>query len=215
MRLVQRGTLGVRTAFSSVARRARTSRGAGPARRAALCLLPFLLIAGVGWAQPAVPPAEAPAAAAAAPAASASIWDAPEPWRTDRFYLETSVYTHHFSYDPAHNDHQNLILGEWNVTENWLLGAAVFDNSFGQSSQFVYGGVRMRPFESLQPLYFKLALGIVHGYSGEYQNKIPMNSSGFAPIIIPSVGYCINRFCSEFVVFGTAGAMVTVGVTIP
>jgi hypothetical protein len=215
MRLVQRGTLGVRSSFPFVIRRARACRRAGPARRFALRFLPLLLTAGVACAQAAAPPADAPAAAAAAPTASTSIWDAPEPWRTDRFYLETSVYTHHFSYDPAHNDHQNLILGEWNITENWLAGAAVFDNSFGQSSQFVYGGVRMRPFENLQPLYFKLALGIVHGYSGEYQNKIPMNNSGFAPIIIPSVGYCINRFCSEFVVFGTAGAMVTVGVTIP
>ncbi len=64
-------------------------------------------------------------------------------------------------------------------------------------------------------MYFKISAGIVHGYSGEYQNKIPLNSSGFAPVIVPSVGYCISRFCSELVLFGTAGALVTFGVTIP
>ena len=140
---------------------------------------------------------------------------AAEPWRTDRFYLETSLYTHHFSYDPAHVDKQKLILGEWNITEQWLVGASFFDNSFGQPTQYVYGGWRYRPFEQLQPFYIKLSAGLVHGYKDPYQNKIPFNHSGVAPAFVPSVGYCINRFCSELVLFGTAGMLVTLGVTIP
>ena len=107
------------------------------------------------------------------------------------------------------------MLAEWNVTEQWLVGASFFDNSFGQSSQYVYAGYRFRPFERLQPLYFKLTAGVVHGYSGEYQDKIPYNSSGVAPAIIPSIGYCFNRYCSELVIFGTAGMLLTFGVTIP
>lgn len=144
-----------------------------------------------------------------------SAWDAPEPWRTDRFFFETSVYTRHYSYDPAHDDSQRLLLLEYNITENWLVGGAAFDNSFGQWSQFVYGGYRFRPFEKLQPLYFKVAAGVLHGYKDEYQDKIPMNSSGYAPAIVPSVGYCFRRYCSEVVFFGTAGLLVTVGVTLP
>lgn len=184
---------------------------------AALCAL-----AGTGESRAQEPPvggAAPPETMAARPPPEEKLvtspWDAPEPWRTDRFYLETSVYTKHFNSDPNHDDHQNLILFEWNITEQWLFGASVFDNSFGQSSQYVYGGYRFRPFPTLQPLYFKISAGIVHGYSGEYQNKIPLNSSGFAPVIVPSVGYCINRFCSELVIFGTAGMLITVGVTIP
>lgn len=164
----------------------------------------------------AAPPAAAsPAGASAAQTTASSAWDAPEPWRTDRFYLETSLYTTHFHYDPAHDDHQHLILGEWNITEQWLVGASAFDNSFGQASQYVYGGYRFRPFETLQPLYFKISAGLVHGYTGQYQHKIPLNNSGIAPAIVPSVGYCVNRFCSELVIFGTAGALITFGVTIP
>jgi hypothetical protein len=144
-----------------------------------------------------------------------SAWDAPEPWRTDRFYLETSLYTRHFNYDAAHDDHQNLILGEWNITNEWLVGASFFHNSFGQETQYVYGGYRFRPFDTLQPLYFKVSAGLVHGYTGEYQSKIPFNNAGIAPVIVPSVGYCISRYCSEVVVFGAAGAMLTFGVTIP
>lgn len=145
----------------------------------------------------------------------ASAWDAPEPWRTDRFYLGTSVYTRHFHYDAAHDNHQDLIQGEWNVTTQWLAGVSLFDNSFGQDTQYVYGGYRFRPLEILEPLYIKLTAGLVHGYRGQYQDKIPFNKSGIAPVVIPSVGYCLSRFCSEVVFFGAAGAMVTIGVTIP
>jgi hypothetical protein len=142
-------------------------------------------------------------------------WNDLEPWRTDRFYLSTSVYTRHFHHSSAHNDNQHLIQGERNTTEHWLVGLSLFDNSFGQASEYVYGGYRFRPFDNLQPLYLKLTGGLVHGYRGQYQDKIPLNDAGIAPVIIPSVGYCLNRFCSEVVLFGAAGAMVTVGVTIP
>lgn len=201
---------------------ARPLPAAVPLIRAIVALTAFAFIVGPGiayaqstTAPDAAPPLPTDTRPPPEPKLVTSPWDAPEPWRTDRFYLETSLWTTHFNSDPNHDDRQNLILLEWNITENWLLGGAVFDNSFGQSSQYIYGGYRFRPFENAQQLYFKISAGIVHGYSGEYQNKIPLNSSGFAPVIVPSMGYCINRFCSELVIFGTAGAMITFGVTIP
>ena len=147
--------------------------------------------------------------------AEAQATVAAEPWRTDRFYLETSLYTHHFSYDAAHVDKQKLILGEWNITEQWLVGASVFDNSFGQPSQYVYGGWRYRPFEQVQPFYVKVSAGLTHGYKDQYRDKIPFNHSGIAPVVIPSVGFCVSRICSELVLFGGAGVLLTLGVTIP
>jgi hypothetical protein len=154
-----------------------------------------------------------PGAPPAQPEAQATIVD--EPWRTDRFYLETSLYTHHFHFDPAHDDKQNLILGEWNITEKWLLGASFFDNSFGQPTEYVYGGYRYRPFEKVQPFYIKVSAGLVHGYKDPYKDKIPFNHSGIAPVIIPSVGYCFSRICSEVVFVGGASVILTLGVTIP
>ncbi len=180
-----------------------------------LVLVASIAVSGAAYAQSSLPGPDVAPPATTEQAAEVSAWDAPEPWRTDRFFLATSVYTKHFHYNPAHDDHQNLIQGEWNMTEHWLAGAALFDNSFGQPTQYVYGGYRFRPLEELQPLYLKVTAGLVHGYSGQYQNKIPFNNSGVAPVIIPSVGYCVNRFCSEVVFFGAAGAMVTFGVTIP
>ena len=175
-----------------------------------------IAVPGAAFAQSSSPAPDVAAPSIFAPQATPdSSWDAPEPWRTDRFYLATSVYTRHFHYDAAHDNHQDLIQGEWNITEQWLAGVSLFENSFGQESQYAYGGYRFRPLESLQPLYLKLTAGFVHGYRGEYQDKIPFNKSGIAPVIIPSVGYCLIRFCSEIVVFGAAGAMVTFGVTFP
>ncbi len=187
------------------------SRAMLQAGRLALCATSLLL--GVVMTAPA-------AAQLVAPAADASPWSAPEPWRTDRFYFQTSIATVHFHPDPDHVNTQHLLNLDWRFDRfwaggQWLAGAAIFKNSFGQSSQYVYGGWLARPFQHAQPLYFKLTAGVLHGYEEPYENKIPFNSSGFAPAILPSVGYCYNRICSEFVLFGTAGAMLTLGITLP
>ena len=150
----------------------------------------------------------------------AAAWSAPEPWRTDRFYVQTSLATIHFSPDPDHVNQQNLLNVDYRFDSHWaggqwLAGAAIFKNSFGQPSQYVYGGWLARPFESAQPFYFKITAGLLHGYKAPYDEKIPFNDSGVAPGIVPSVGYCYNRFCSEFILFGTAGAMLTLGATLP
>ncbi len=150
-----------------------------------------------------------------APAADTPTTAPDEPWRTDRFYLETSLNNTHFHYDPAHTKYPKLVYGEYHFSDEWLAGAAAFDNSFGQASQAVFWGWRYRPLPELQPLYLKVVGGIVHGYHGQYRDKIPLNHSGFAPAIIPSIGYCVSRVCSEMVVIGGAGLLFTFGVTIP
>jgi len=185
-------------------------------------LLALLLVVWIGAENARAQASDAPADASSAPVVSElkSMWDAPEPWRTDRFYVQTSVATVHFSSDPNHDNNQNLIYGEWRLKDywiggQWLVGASFFDNSFGQSSQFVFGGLLWRPIEQAQEFYVKLAAGVLHGYSGEYQNKIPYNSTGYAPAIVPGIGYCYNRFCGEMILFGTAGVLWTVGMTLP
>lgn len=135
--------------------------------------------------------------------------------RSDRFYLQTSVVNLHFHYDPAHVKYPKLLYGEYHFTDEWLAGAAVFDNSFGQSTQALFGGWRIHPLPELQPLYVKVLGGVIHGYRGQYRDKIPFNHAGVAPVVIPSVGICHARFCSELVIIGGAGLLWTVGVTIP
>jgi hypothetical protein len=162
---------------------------------------------------------------AAKPEASAEStlsawWNTPEPWRTDRWYFQTSVATVHFSSDPDHDNTQDLIYGEYRFPNRWLagqpfVGLSFFDNSFGQSSQFLFGGLLWRPSETVPEFYVKVAAGVLHGYTGEFEDKVPFNHNGWSPGIVPGVGYCYKRLCGEMILFGTAGMLWTVGVTLP
>jgi hypothetical protein len=151
--------------------------------------------------------------------APASPWDAPEPWRTDRFYTQFAYYTLHFHYDSRHRQ-SYLIDGEYHFQDYWLggqwiAGVALFQNSFGQFSQYVFGGLQWRPSEEHQPLYIKLTAGPLHGYEGQYRDKVPLNHYGTGLAIIPSIGYCLKRYCGEMAFLGTNAMLFTIGMTIP
>ena len=146
-------------------------------------------------------------------------WNAPEPWKTDRWYFQTALYTWHFHPDDKHK--QSFLLDSvYRLNERWLegqwlVGLSLFTNSFGQFSQYLYGGLQWRPIPDHQPFYVKLTAGILHGYQGEYRDKIPFNHYGVAPAIVPSVGYCWVRYCSEVVLLGANAAVLTLGMTVP
>src|SRR5262245_23763658 len=132
---------------------------------------------------------------------AAKNWDAPEPWRTDKWYFQFAYYTWHFHYDPDHQQ-SYLLDSEYRFDKYWLegqwiAGFALFQNSFGQFSQYLYGALQWRPIKDHQPFYIKVSAGILHGYVGQYKDKIPLNPHGWAPAIIPSVGYCWVRYCGE------------------
>lgn len=129
-----------------------------------------------------------------------------------RWLLQTSIYTAHYNSDPAHNDNQKLINLEYQRPDSVVMGAAAFDNSFGQPSQYVYFGKLWRPLESAPLMHVKLTGGLLHGYKDQYRDKIPFNGSGVAPAIIPMVGLSGKHVSGEFVLLGSAGIMVAVGV---
>ena len=133
----------------------------------------------------------------------------------DEFYFQTSLYTVHFDPQDDHNNKQNLINLELQKASRWLGGFAVFKNSFGQTSQFAYAGYNWIIPYTHEFMYFKLVGGLMHGYDGEYKDKIPLNEAGIAPAILPSVGVRYKRVQSEIAFFGAAGAMWTVGVNFP
>ena len=126
--------------------------------------------------------------------------------------LSTSVATSHFHPSPEHNNRQELIHLEWNYDKNLVVGGAAFKNSYNQDTQLVYWGAKFRPLDSTPNLYIKVIGGLIHGYKNQYQDNIPLNNFGTAPVVLPSIGYCYKHFCTEVIVFGTAGAMWTAGV---
>jgi hypothetical protein len=128
-----------------------------------------------------------------------------------RWYFQTSVYTRHYRADPGHNNHQNLFNVERWAAEDYALGAALFDNSFGQPTQYLYVGKLWRPLDAA-PLHVKLTGGVMHGYKDEYRDKVPHNTRGIAPVILPSVGLSGRRYAAEAILLWRVGAMFTVGV---
>lgn len=149
--------------------------------------------------------------AAPAMAEEGSIW--PPVLQLDHLLIQTSLYTKHFSSNPAHTNNQNLVSLELHNPQRWLAGTAWFKNSFDQPSWYWYVG---REFPFWQPteevtVRAKLTGGLLKGYKGEYRDKIPFNQNEIAPALLPSVGVQWHRFESDLILFGTAGMMVTAG----
>jgi hypothetical protein len=123
--------------------------------------------------------------------------------------VQTSAYTRHFSPSPEHNNHQDLLGLERNEASGMVYGGATFRNSFGQRSVYGYAGKR---FESgSYPVYLKVTGGLLHGYRGEYRDKIPLNRYGIAPVVIPGVGVNLGPVNAEAILLGASAVMVNVG----
>ena len=129
---------------------------------------------------------------------------------TTETFLYTSLYTKHYDPDPDHVNDQNMLGFESETGLNRVWGLAIFDNSFGQESQYLYLGQKWRAFDS-DRWYYKLTGGLLHGYKEPYEDKIPFNDLGVAPAIIPGLGYRNKSFFAEFSQLGLAAGMVTVG----
>ena len=128
------------------------------------------------------------------------------------FHLYISLYTNHYDPEPDHVDDQQMLGIEFEKTGNRLWGLAMFDNSFGQESQYLYVGKKWRILES-DRWYFKLTGGLLHGYEEPYEDKIPLNGLGIAPAIVPAIGYRYKNVFAEFAQLGLAAGMINVGIT--
>lgn len=106
-------------------------------------------------------------------------------------------YTWHYSdakkeneWEPDEQKHAYvwLLQAEKQLDERQLAGLALFNNSFGQFTQYLYYGWRFQPFDSAPGFYAKLTGGLIHGYREPYHKKIPFNhSSGWGVTAIPAV----------------------------
>ncbi|AXY43869.1 MULTISPECIES: hypothetical protein [unclassified Halomonas] len=127
--------------------------------------------------------------------------------------VQTSLYTDHFSPDPEHTNNQRLIGVELHNPDLWFTGAARFKNSFNQDSIYLYVGRELPMWESGDTrIRAKLSAGALHGYRGEYRDKIPFNRYEIAPAILPTLGVSWKRLEADLIVFGAAGLMVSAGV---
>ena len=126
-----------------------------------------------------------------------------------------SPYTYHYSYSA---DHKPVVLvGLLKGLEgNWLIGGSAFSNSFGQPSVYLFGGQRyVSPF-GFENWYLQWTAGLLYGYVGEYQDKVPLNYKGFSPGFVPGIGYQFSkRAYAELDLLGGAGLMFSVVFPLP
>ena len=135
--------------------------------------------------------------------------NAPEP--THQGELTLSPYTHHWTYNPEHKRVFLMALDE-QLPGDRLCGISVFSNSFGQPSGYVYAGQQFNRLFGQPALFAKVSAGILYGYVGHYQDKVPLNYRGFSPAVIPSMGYKFGEHDSvQLQVLGTAGVMLSFG----
>lgn len=119
-----------------------------------------------------------------------------------------SPVTYHFSQDP---EHKNVVMVgvEREHADGKLDGLTVFTNSFGQPTLYFYpwGGV-VKALAGYDKLSFKWTAGLLYGYREPYENKVPLNFSGFSLAVIPALAYEFKPGWSAQVnILGTAGLM--------
>jgi hypothetical protein len=137
--------------------------------------------------------------------------EAAEP-STGTLTLKFGPGVYHFEKSDEHNDRPWLVGASWEFPSGWNVGGAHFRNSFSQPSQYLYVGKRWFPTALPDPVYVNLTGGIMVGYKRPYDNKIPFNHSrGFAPALLPALGYQFERSNVQVIPLGTAGVILTLG----
>lgn len=121
----------------------------------------------------------------------------------------------HFNPSPEHAAHNNLVSAEL-LTKRWtfwgadrsMIGFAVFDNSFGQFSQYLSFGQEWDVWKLWGgQVYANVSAGLIHGYKDPYANKIPFNQLGVAPGILPTLGWRRGHFSVSATLLGFNGLL--------
>jgi hypothetical protein len=160
-----------------------------------------------GRARPAFALLAAAVLAATAPARADWLVDG------DQFRVSYGPSAYHFSGSDGHVRFNHLLSGEllsrrWTVwgADRSIVGFAAFDNSFGQFSQYAYVGQEWDLGRwAGGTWYVNATLGLLHGYKEPYEDKIPFNQYGIAPVIIPNLGWRYGRFAIVASVLGANG----------
>jgi hypothetical protein len=121
--------------------------------------------------------------------------------------LQMSPYAYHFS---GSSEHRHVWMVGLEAQHAGIIhGATYFKNSFGQDSAYIYpwGEVYDNAF-GVERLFVKWSVGVLYGYKHPYENKIPFNHHGYAPAIVPAIGYTLGSgFSTQLNLLGAAGLM--------
>lgn len=137
--------------------------------------------------------------------------DEPDSGYVSSWYVQGGAYLHYDEED----DYEGppLFLGvEYHQAPKLLWGFSMFQNSFGQFSQYAYIGRKFHPWDSYPNLHIKLTGGIVQGYRGENHSTLPIrwgDSWGLGGI--PTIGYQNDRFGADLAFLKESGVLFLAG----
>jgi hypothetical protein len=83
---------------------------------------------------------------------------------------------------------------------------AMINKAYDQFSQYYYGYKWQPPFLG-DGAHVKLTGGLIYGYADRYEDKLSPNWDGWAPALIPSLGWKKDRFGMDEASLGDAGVM--------
>lgn len=125
-------------------------------------------------------------------------------------YAQVGAYAH-YDDDDDFSGAPLMLAFEVRNSRNRLYGLSLFNNSFGQFSQFVYYGWEFPLPRLHRYARAKLALGIVHGYRDEFEDELALNYGRFAPGLVPAIGFKKNGLGVDLLVLSNAALMLSVG----
>jgi hypothetical protein len=147
-----------------------------------------------------------------ASAAKAQFTDREERPGPGHWRLVAAPATLHFRYSEEHRNAWALGV-ERQRSDDWLAGASFFRNSFGQPCGYVYAGKRFGSLFDQPQLFAQASAGMIYGYRGKYESKLPLNVNGFAPGALVSVGWQFTpRYGMAVHLLGDAGLMLQLAV---
>lgn len=133
----------------------------------------------------------------------------------DRYALMLSPYTRHFENNPQYESVWLVgVLRE--RSDASIAGVALFSNSFGQPSAyfFPWGKIYRNVFGNPK-LYAQISAGLLYGYRGQFEDKVPLNYNGFSPGVVPAIGWEFARgYRAQIDLIGLNAAMFQLSVPI-
>jgi hypothetical protein len=131
--------------------------------------------------------------------------------RHRHWYAQAGLYAH-WRNDDAFSGVPWFAGIEYHRPDLWFGGFSMFNNSFGQFSQYAYLGRAFHPLPAYPHFRIKLTVGVVQGYKDEHYDTLPIHWGGsWALGFVPGLGYQKGRVGYDVAVLGVGGLLFLVG----
>ena len=135
-----------------------------------------------------------------------SIQDAESNW-----YFQAGGYMH-YDDDEEYEGPPWFVGVEYQKSRNRVIGLSVFNNSFGQFTQYAYLGKTFHPSQKYPDFRIKLTGGVVHGYTGDHHKIMPIRwGDSWGLGIVPGIGYQWDALGVDVAVLSASGLLFLVG----